>query len=107
MEKVIIDRRRQSMKVFFHQYQFMKLSEFKRMNAQQQVMLYADGITVGRFQTNGIIAECRQVDDFYVECEIHIHNNCNCVMYCHRNTALLDKYFNQLPPITIDEILYQ
>lgn len=84
----------------------MKLYEFKNMDLQHQVMTYAGGISVGRLETNGIIAECRQVDDFYIECEVHIHNNCNCVLYCHRNTAYLDKYFNHLPPIDIDEILY-
>lgn len=83
----------------------MKLSDFKNMNLQQQVLVYAGGIPVGRYETGGIIAECRQIDDFYVECEVHIHNHCNCVLYCHRNTVFLDKYFNHLPPIDIDDII--
>ena len=85
----------------------MKIAEFKSLDLDHQVLVYAEGIAVGRYETSGIIAECRQVDDFYVECEVHINKNCHCVIYCHRNTAFLDKYFNQLPPITLDQILYE
>ncbi len=83
----------------------MNLSEFKQLTAQHQVLVYAAGIAVGRYETKGIIAECRQVDDFYIECEVHLYNNCNCILYCHRNTALLDKYFNHLPSLTMEELI--
>ena len=83
----------------------MKVSEFRMLNIEQQVMVFAGAIRVGRCEQGGCITECRQIDDFYVECEIQTNNNFKCLLYCHRNTDRLDKYFEDLPPLNVGDLL--
>ena len=85
----------------------MVLSEFKELDTQHQIWVFAGGIKVGRCEEDGIIAECRQVDDFYVECEIDSMNNFRCFMFSHRNTRLLDRYFDRMPALDLAALLVQ
>ena len=83
----------------------MKVADYRLLNIEQQVLVFAGGFTIGRYEQNGTITECRQVDDFYIECEIQTKNQYKCLLYCHRNTERLDKYFKDLPPLTIMDLL--
>lgn len=72
----------------------MTIQEFKELDRTQQIMKFFGGVEVGKFEKDGILTECKQVEDFYVEYTIKLENHFQLNMECHRDTSLLDKYFH-------------
>ncbi len=71
----------------------MTIQEFKELDHTQQIMKFFGGVEIGKFEKDGILTECKQVDDFYVEYKIKLADHFQLSMECHRDTSLLDKYF--------------
>ena len=84
----------------------MNISTFQSLTASQQIILFMKGIEVGRQENKGVIFACRQIDDFYVEYIVHTDPNFRINMQCHRNTRLLDKYFEKEERLQIEDLIF-
>ncbi|RYY45941.1 MAG: hypothetical protein EOO06_15535 [Chitinophagaceae bacterium] len=72
----------------------MTIQEFKELDRTQQIMKFFSGVEVGKFEQDGILTECKQVDDFFVEYKIKITDYYQLGMECHSDTNLLAKYIS-------------
>lgn len=84
----------------------MNISTFQSLTASQQINMFIKGIEVGRQVHKGVIFACRQIDDFYVEYIVHTFPQFRINMQCHRNTRLLDKYFEKEDRLLIEDLIF-
>jgi hypothetical protein len=83
----------------------MTIQEFKELDRTQQIMKFFSGVEVGKYEKDGILTECKQVEDFYVEYKIKLADHYQLSMECHRDTNLLDKYFHCQRSFGIDRLI--
>ena len=74
----------------------MSLYDFMQLDEMEQIEAYQNGFNVGSYTKNGKEFECRQIEDFYVECRIK-EGRFYRDMKCHKNTNLIEPYLGTEP----------
>ena len=74
----------------------MTIQQFKELDRTQQIMKFFGGVSIGKYEKDGILTECKQVEDFYVEYRIKLTDYFQLGMECHADASLLDKYGSKI-----------
>ena len=72
----------------------MTLSEYARMDKNQQIKCFWTGALVGQRLEGQSLIQCRQIDGFYVEYKILEKHALN--IRCFQNTDMLQPYLNSI-----------
>ena len=70
----------------------MTIQEFKALDRTQQIMKFFGGTAIGKYEKDGILTECKQVEDFYVAYRIKLTDYLQLGMECSSDSNLLNKY---------------
>lgn len=72
----------------------MTLEEFKKMDEEEQFEAFLFGIHIGFKVNYNLKIQCKQVNDFYVECIFK--GNKFVRMRSHRDTKLIEPYLENM-----------
>ena len=72
----------------------MTLEEFKMLDNTQQILHFFGGVAVGKVERDGMLTECKKIDDFYVAYTIKLADHFQLGMECHNDVRVLEKYLS-------------